>query len=138
MLQPELFEFSYWFTPNPGPLSLGIVRTFFIFFGFFLVSSFGISFYRRRTRSPFDKAKTKIFEKLSQASSTMGALGLLWLFFAYETIPFFSGRYFFVAWMLGFFIWAYLIYNYVVYELPGSLSQQNKKQRFLKYLSKKK
>ena len=133
MVDPRIFEMSYWFTTAPGPISRSTAYIFLVLFGVCIIAGVGSVFYRKKVKN-LDKMYKDIYTRSTNALLTMGFLGLLWLFFSYETIPFFSGRYFFIVWFLGCISWAYLIYNYAVYEVPKRIQKRDNQLRMRKYM----
>ena len=133
VLDPQIFEVSYWLSTAPGLISSKTALLFLVLFLGVCSGGVFITFYSKK-KSGLEKAYLSLYRRVSNMLITMGLLGLLWLFFAYENIVFFSGRYFFVAWVLGMIVYAYLIYNDAVYEVPKRIQRRAEQLRMKKYM----
>ncbi|GEM_PF-305709 len=129
----DLMSVRYWLTPNPGVLSDQTALFFAILFGFFVLFKILLRTMGRQYIVSLSKHHKQLVFRLEKLLLTMGVLGFLWLFFAYEIIPFFSGRYWFIAWALGVVIWAYYIYYYISVEIPALVTIDKERESARKY-----
>ncbi len=133
----QLFELSFWLTPNPGPITVQITIFFLILFGAGIVGKIGLKIFGKKRKATLTKPEKKLLSKIESLCLTMGSLGLVWLFFAYENISFLSGRYLFVIWCVSLGIWAYLIWHYYETEMLPALALLKEREQIEKYLPKK-
>lgn len=134
----QLFELSYWLNPRPGYISTQTAIFFLILFGSGIFGKIWLKIFTKKHKSTLTKPEKKLISKIESLCLTMGSLGLVWLFFAYENISFLSGRYFFVAWCISLGIWIYLIWHYYETEMKPALSLLKEREQIEKYLPKKK
>ena len=76
--------------------------------------------------------------KIARLFTTMGFLGLVWLFFAVEQVTFIQARYWMIVWMLGIVVWAVYIIRYVKIDIPKEREMHNQYQERSKYIPGKK
>jgi hypothetical protein len=133
----QLFELSYWLTPHPGPLDIKTIIFFLILFGSGIAGKIGLKIYQKKNKAILAKPQKKLFSKIESMCLTMGILGLAWLFFAYETISFLSGRYLFVAWCVSLGMWIYFIWHYYDTEIQPAIQALKEREQIEKYLPKK-
>ncbi len=133
-----LLEPMYWLSLNPGPLSTAWMIGFAIVFGIGILAAaalWGVLFFKAKK---FDKPVKRLLKRLRFSSVTLGLLGFLWLGLAYEMIPLFSARFWFVLWCMGV---VYLsIQNIRFIQIDRALTQNRDMVRLEKekYLFKKK
>jgi O-antigen ligase len=60
-------------------------------------------------------------------------VGVFVWFFMYETVPFFSARFWFIVWALVNFIWFYFIARAIL-QVPQKKEEYERLQQFKKYL----
>lgn len=76
--------------------------------------------------------------KLGVPGITVGLLGLLFTFSAYQQIAIFSARFWFLAIFLLFVVWEVFSIRYVVVRVPKKLAARREEAERIKYLPKKK
>lgn len=134
----RFFSIFYWFSLEPQVLSLRgaiILSSFFTFF--ILLKILGKMLYFRYKKD-LSTPEKKLVSKVESMLLTMGFAGLAWVFFSYEGLPILSARFWFLVWGVSFVIWGYLLLHYALVQLPPQISAIKDKERFSKYLPKKK
>lgn len=96
-----LLEPMYWLSLNPGPLSQAWTVGFIVLFCLGIIAALGISVALRLKAKQWDKPMKRLLRRIRFYAATCGALGLIWLGSAYEMIPLFSARFWFVLWCVG-------------------------------------
>lgn len=100
----NLLTWQYWFSVNPAPLvSVGMLILVSLT-AILLIAAFVLFFLKRH--SSFYRG---IFKRLYNFSVANFLISLIILFFNYETIPFFSARFWIGLWVLSMLIWLYFI-----------------------------
>ena len=132
----DLMNVRYWLTPNPGVVSDQTALFFVVLFGFFILLKVLFRYMGRQYIDSLTRHHKRFMYRLEKMFLTMGILGLFWLFFAYETIPFFSGRFWFILWGVGAAVWAYYIFYYVRFEIPQLLYKYKELEYARKYMPK--
>ena len=81
-----------------------------------------------------DGLMIKAYRKLSNAFITIGVLGYIYVFFAWQGVRLFSSRLILLILAAVFAVWLWFIIKYLVFDIPKSRSQIQKKKEFEKYL----
>ncbi len=130
----QLFDLNYWITTYPGPMSTSFLIGFLVFFLLHLAVAVGLSVYERKNKARLQKPIRRLFGKIRSAIYTMAFLGLLWLYFAYETLPVLSARFWFLFWLLGAAIWKYHILAHYFTKTKQELEEIRLREQRNKYL----
>src|SRR6056297_661341 len=102
----NLLTASYWFNLRPEPL-LGTFQNIFIgVIVFLIVATFVLAWLKKKNK---DKFKQGLIENLFNFFLTNAVVGLIILFFNYEKVPFFSGRFWFLLWLIEGGIWIFFL-----------------------------
>ncbi len=100
----NFFTLKYWFTINPGPLNgLGFNILLVLVALFFVLAM--VSFVIKQKKSLYRGLISRIYE----LALSNFIIGLLFTFFYYENIPFFTARFWLLLWLIGIIIWALFI-----------------------------
>lgn len=124
----NLFTLEYWFSVNPGALSSLGFYVLVIFVALFLLTGIA-SMVLKRKKSVYRGVYNSIYD----FSVVNFILGLVFLFFHYENIPFFTARFWFIAWLLGIALWIYFIVKKVK-RIPEKRKELEREQEMKKYL----
>ncbi|MBI2484085.1 hypothetical protein HYV71_02785 [Candidatus Uhrbacteria bacterium] len=133
----QFFDIQYWFTLNPGFLSIPATIGFAVFFGLCISASLGLTLMARKRKIASNPADKVVLAKTNTLLISMGIIGYCLLFFSYQAIPIFSMRFLYLVWGLGFAIWAYVIWHYAATEVPRIKDEREKKRQLEKYTLKK-
>ena len=98
----NLLNFSYYFQNDAFYTFLG----FWVVFVLFVLLILGSWIVSAKFMKKWNYINRTIASRLMRASQIVGWLGLLWLFFRYESIPMFSWR-----------IWPALLFVYLIVEI---------------------
>ena len=134
----QFFELSFWISPHPRPLDVKTTLFFLVFFGVGILGKIGLKIFVQKRKMTLTKPEKKLISKIESLCLTMGSLGLVWLFFAYEGVSFLSGRYLFVIWAVSLGIWIYLIWHYYETEMRPAMTHMKEREQIERYLPKKK
>lgn len=118
-------------------MSLGFMLFFLILFVVVFLATFAVVMIKRNKKDLLSKPQRKLFAKIQSMCSTMGLLGLLWLFFAYEQVPLLSSRFWVPVLGIIAGLWIYSILRYSNLEMKPQLQQIAEKERIEKWLPKK-
>lgn len=130
----RLLDLNFWFTLHPSALTERTTIIAAIIFAVFLTLAIVLRvLVKTKKQNP---PLVKFLRKLSKMLSTMALLGFVFLFFSYEQIYFLGSRFWFLAWSAGLIVWAIFIALYVARKMPKEKEELEKKQKFLKYLSR--
>jgi glucan phosphoethanolaminetransferase (alkaline phosphatase superfamily) len=124
----NLLTIKYWFSVNPGSLnSSGLNLLIIIIALLFLISI--VSIILKRKRSLYRGA----FNSIYNFSIANFIIGLLFLFFHYENIPFFTARFWLAVWAIGLVVWLAFI-GKKIKKIPEKRKEIEKEQEKKKYL----
>lgn len=130
-------EWQYWLNPNPVPLGPSLVGGIMSFFGWFVVAGVALSVIAGWLKKR-DRLKSQAIGRFSSPVFWTGIFGLLALFFAYEQIPFFGRRLWFLLVFVVFVAWLIPPVLFVARDYPRERRALAEKARFEKWLPKKK
>lgn len=124
----NLFTWKYWFSVNPEQLSaLGFAFLIGVTVLFFAVGIASLVGKRRRG------IYRGFFDRFYDFSIANFILGLVFLFFNYENIPFFVARFWLIIWLLGAGAWLFFIIRRLK-EIPAKKKALEAEQERKKYL----
>lgn len=132
----QLFTWNFWFALESTGLSAVYERGFFFLFALFVI--FGSVSRILAKNKKDDRFMVKAYKYVGQMFMTMGILGLLWFFGAYEQVYFFGARFWFLAWLIGLIVWIVWIVRYVKVKIPELKQDGVAKAETNKYLPKRK
>lgn len=124
----NLLTAKYWFSVNPGAL---VPTAFNILIGvtvFFFLASVLFLFLKKK------KSLYKgVFTSLYNLSITGFIIGLVFLFFHYENLPFFTARFWLAIWVIIMAVWFFYIIK-KVRRIPERKEEIEKEKELKKYL----
>lgn len=126
---------KYWFNARPVPLGPSLVGGIFAFFGWFIIATIILRVVAHGLKRQ-DPLKAGIFRRIATLLSTTGLLGIMFLFFSYEQLPFLGMRFWFLFLFLGFTVLLSKIALYVVRDYPSLKNERAEQQRLRRYLPK--
>lgn len=124
----NLFTFDYWFSVNPGSLtSLGFNSLVSLTAFFFLLAI--VTLILKGKKGLY----RGIFNRFYDLSVGNFIIGLLFLFFHYQNIPFFTARFWLFLWLIGLAIWLYYIIKKLkkIPEKRKELERELEKRKYL-------
>ena len=136
MLQTMLDYLRYFFDPShlfaiqPPVIQTRAIMILAVLFGLLLVASLVCSIVAPR----LDSLKAKGFKRLMHLGLTMGILGYLYLFFAWQRAALLGARFWLVIWLAVTLVWVFFIVKYLVLVVPAKRMEIDQRRRFEKYL----
>jgi predicted membrane protein len=125
----NLFTLKFWLNLRP-PQMLPIYQKVFIgIIVFLLIFSFVSYFLGFKRRGLF----SSFWKKLYSFSLSNFFIGLFLFFFNYELIPFLSGRFWFLLWIVIIFGWLFLIFKSLV-KIPEKKKKIEEEKEYKKYI----
>ncbi len=131
-----LVRSDFWFASHPTSLTSSNSRGLLLFFTLLLVVGAIVRLASRRRLT--DRYVRETYARIGRMLSTMGFLGLVWLFFAVEQVTFLQTRYWMLVWLIGLIIWAASIWKYAKRTVPAERERHHQNQERMKYLPGKK
>ncbi|MBI2484697.1 hypothetical protein HYW18_00920 [Candidatus Uhrbacteria bacterium] len=128
-----LFDLSFWFARKPSALLPTSTWALLISFLVLFLLSVALRIHLRRKRAA-DRYQKHTRERVIALTQSVGLLGLLWLFFAYEQVTVFQWRWWLLLIFVGALVWA----AHIVYEakrvIPAMRRGRSEELGKLKYL----
>lgn len=124
----NLFTFKYWFSVNPGALlNLGFNLLLALTIVLLILGLITIVLKRRKG------IYRGVFNSLYDFSVANFILGLIFLFFHYENIPFFTARFWLALWAIGIVLWLYFIFKKIkkIPEKKKEIEAEKEKNKYL-------
>ena len=81
-----------------------------------------------------DSLKAKGLKRLASLGVTMGLLGLLYLFFAWQRAVLLGARFWLLIWLVVVLIWLFFILKYLLMVVPAKRREIDQRRRFERYL----
>lgn len=100
----NLLTFKYWFAVNPGSLAQAGYITLITIAGLSFILAIVVLILKRKKGS-----YKRIYANLYDFLVANFVLSLLFLFFHFENIPFFTARFWLLIWLAEMIIWLYFI-----------------------------
>ena len=125
----KLLSLKYWLNSRPQSLSPAALKYFVAFIAILAISAFIFYLIKTRKKSIY----TRNWNKLYVFFITNFILGIMFLFFAYELIPFLSTRILMALWWLSMFTWLTFILRSFL-EIPKIKQNKQKEDAFKKYI----
>lgn len=133
----KLTKLSFWFAMRPAPMSKEFTIAAAVFFGLFIAAKIVLRIIMEKQKKLMTAADKKLSNMIQSFCLTMGSLGLLWTFFAYEGLPILASRYWVLLWLLGAIIWAYFIVRYYALEYTDFKERLTAREKLEKYLPRR-
>jgi len=124
----NLLTLKYWFSVNPGALvdsGFNLLVTFTVFL--FLLGI--ISMILKRKKGLY----RGVFNRIYDFSVANFFIAILFLFFHFENIPFFTARFWFIIWLAGILFWLIHIAKKIK-QVPEKRKELEKEKEKRKYL----
>ena len=123
---------DFWFASHPTSLMSSSSRVLLLFFTLLLVIGAVVRLVSRKRFT--DRYVLEAYGRVGRMLSTMGFLGLVWLFFAVEQVTFLQARYWALVWFIGFIVWVIFIWKYVFQTVPAERERHHQDRERMKYL----
>ncbi len=134
----RLFDLIFWFDMAPTGLHLRTAIVFASFFIMLLLFKFVGKLVYMRYKKELLGPEKRMIRMIESFLLTMGFAGLAWTFFAFEGLPVVAARFWMLVWALSAVLLLYVIAYYILVDMPNELKSLQHKERFEKYLPKKK
>lgn len=125
--RPELL-----FNMRPGTLEGTGLHILLWFFSIMILLGAITSFIMHAKKE--DKILTRAIKKFRMLFFTMGVIGFIYTFFAYEGATFLGARFWVIILALTFLFWIFFPIKYVMIEVPKIKEDVRNRKEFEKYL----
>ncbi len=124
----NLLNLSFWFDLRP-PAMLPLFNYFFIAFILLLIVLMILSFRLKNKK----KVYKGVLISLYNFSLTNTIIGLIFLFFNYQRVPFLAARFWFLLWAILIIVWLLFIYLKLK-KVPAQREKLIAQEEYNKYL----
>ena len=125
------FKPSHLFTLRPGAMHFRAVMILLAIFMILIIGSLALKVYRKKIR---DGLKIKGLERLFRLFLTIGILGLIYLFFAWQGVVLLAARFWLLLILISGAVWLAFILKYLLMQVPQLRQELEQKRKFKKYL----
>ncbi|MDD2807631.1 MAG: hypothetical protein PHW95_03890 [Patescibacteria group bacterium] len=125
------FNLNHLLNLRPEPLHSRAIIAGVIIFGALVLLGVACKIMSRATK---DGLKIKGYRKFFNLFLTMGLIGFVYLFFAWQGVVLLSSRLVLLAWAIISVIWLLFILKYIIIEVPKTRKQLQARRQFEKYL----
>ncbi len=121
-------DFNYWFNLRPASLQPLTQKLFIALLILFFILLLTIALIKRRAG-----IYRGLLKRLSTFLLTNFLVGLLFLFFNYELVPFLSARFWLGLWILGMIVWLVFVAKslFVLPRQRQALAREKEMQKYL-------
>jgi len=126
----NLLSSKFWFTIYPPDLSPISVKIFIALIGVLIISSVVIKIFIMISK---EKLYRRLLRKIQSLIITNIITLLVMFFLMYETVPFLSGRFWFLFWFFVNGVWFYFIFKFYL-EIPRQKEERKKQAEYNKYI----
>jgi len=126
----NFFKLQYWFSVRPEPMQLIFLKGLLFVVIIFLAALIFFKVMEKRDRRGI---YNKIWRRLSSFFSVNAIILAFLLFFTYEGVPFLSGRFWFLFWLIEMLAWFAFIAK-DIRKLPEEKKKFFEKQEYHKYI----
>ncbi len=81
-----------------------------------------------------DDLKIKAYRRIFNLGLTMGILGYVYMFFAWQGVTLLSARFLLIIWLVVLLIWLGFIIKYLTLDVPKLRKNINDRRNFEKYI----
>ena len=136
MIAPHLYDYHYWFSSHPLPLSnRGVIILLVVFVGM-IVGDIVLRIVAQQKRKTRDSLTKRVVSRVCVCLETMSIFGLVLAGCTYEGIPVLGARYLLLVWGIGLIIWVVSIAHEAYVRNPAKRAAAIKKGEFSKYFKK--
>jgi O-antigen/teichoic acid export membrane protein len=125
------FNPDHLFSVRPVPMQMRAIIILVVLFSAFIVYSLVVKVFAKKIK---DGLKIKLLRKTSNTTLTMGILGLIYVFFAWQSITLLGARFWLVIWALIMLVWGGFILRYFLVTMPKLRSEIDHRRNVEKYL----
>jgi hypothetical protein len=130
----NILSLGYWFDLTPVRMSAGFEIGFFVAFSLLIVAGLAFRIVRKTTKDKFERI---VLERATAMCLWTGALGLLWLFLAFEEISIFGARFWFLIIALILVVSLVRLYRFRKFQIPQQRMLEQSKAEANKYLPRR-
>jgi len=125
------FDPHHLFSVRPGAMQARAVLILLVIFAGLIVAGIIIKTVGKKTP---DILKVKGLERVFHLTLTIGLLGLIYLFFAWQGIPLLAARFWLLIIIITMVVWLIFILKYLLVQAPKQRQTIKQKRQFEKYL----
>ncbi len=125
------FNLSHIFSIRPLPMENRAIIILAVFFGLLLICGVIAKILSKKTK---DGLKVKGLRRLVNLFLTMGIIGFVYLFFAWQGAALLSARFWLLIWFFSLLVWLFYALKYLFFEVPKIRKEIDRKRDFERYI----
>jgi small-conductance mechanosensitive channel len=128
----SFFTIRTLFNSRPAPIEAPGSVILVILFGVFLILALLSKIWQKKNKN--DRLLYLAYQKFFYLFLTIGLIGLVYTWLAYEGIPFLSAKILLLVLILTFLVWLFIAVKYMLVTVPKIKKERKKREEFEKYL----
>lgn len=131
-----LISKNFWLASQPGAMTRPLAVGLLVVFSLCLLTAIilAVVMTRRHQLGPI----ARLWRRIQSASSTLGIVGFVILFFFWQQVPYLSSRWWLLVWLVGALIWLGFIGRFGFVDLPARTAELERQRRQAQYLPPRK
>lgn len=125
------FNLGHLFSVRPGAMQMRAIIILAVIFGLFIIFGF---FSKLKAKKINDGLKSKAWQRLYYLGVSMGIIGFVYIFFAWQGVALLAARFWLLIWMIVIIVWLVFIAKYLYIQVPKLRKNINTKRDFEKYV----
>lgn len=125
------FNPGHFFSMRPPAMQVRAIIILAVAFGLFIVFGIVSKIMAAKTK---DGLKAKSWRRLFHLGLTMGILGFVYIFFAWQSVVLLASRFWLIIMLLVIIVWLGFIGKYMFLAAPKLRAKINKERNFDKYI----
>ena len=125
------FDPSHLFSLRPSAMQPRAIIILAVVFGLFIVLGIISKIIATKTK---DGLKLKAWQRLFHLFLTIGIIGFVYLFFAWQGVALLAGRFWLIIMLLAMMVWLGFIAKYLFLTVPKLRKNIDQKRNFEKYI----
>ncbi len=131
----KILSWNFWFNLRPGHLLPEYQYGLMAFTALLFILTI-ISHIKKQNRKKKSNTNLPFWRRLYYFGMTNAFLGVMFIFFDYEMIPFFSSRFWYPVWAVVMAVWLYFTLI-LLKTVPARIKEKEQENNYKKYLPNK-
>jgi glucan phosphoethanolaminetransferase (alkaline phosphatase superfamily) len=125
------FNPSHFFSLRPQAMETRAIIILAVIFAVFIALGVVTKILSKKTK---DGLKLKGLRRLVSMFLTMGIIGFVYLFFAWQAATLLASRFWLIIWLFSFLLWLFFILKYLFSQAPKMRREIDRKRDFERYI----
>jgi len=127
----HFFNPSHLFNLRPQAMEIKAIIILAVIFGLTIIAGIVAKIMSSKIK---DGLKLKAYRRMYHLGLSMGIIGLVYLFFAWQGVTLLSARFLILIWFIVLVVWIGFIVKYLIKDVPKLRNNIEKQRNFEKYI----